>query len=339
MERLISISVFFSTLVFLYGLYPIAPALGLVDRSAAAVRYQKSIPLIGGVAIFLGYFFPIFWLREKIFSENFVYIALLPIILGLLDDRFSVSVRSRLVVQGLMGSLMAMNGIQIRTLGDLFGWGDIHLGFFAWPITMLGVMGGVNALNMIDGLDGLATTITLIAFSSLCFLAYKSGFPERAADLFYFIPALIAFLWMNLSVFPFSTKKSFLGNSGSLFLGYILVWFLIDFSQGERAMMRPIIALWIFSLPLFDMVCVGFSRIARGVSPCHGDSRHIHHLLLKMGWKPLKVLCFLGGVSSIISATGVFGVLMNISDQCMVIGIVFVFLCYIFYREYLLKKY
>ena len=96
----------------------------------------------------------------------------------------------------------------------------------------------------------------------------------------------------------------FMGNSGSMMLGFILAWFLVNLSQGEQPVFPPIVAVWIVGLPLMDTVYLMTRRACKGKNPCHGDRQHLHHILLALGLSDARVTLLLAAVSTLLGAFG-----------------------------------
>jgi UDP-GlcNAc:undecaprenyl-phosphate GlcNAc-1-phosphate transferase len=199
-------------------------------------------------------------------------------------------------------------------LGDLFGLGEVELGGWAVPFTLFGAVGVINAFNMLDGLDGLAGGVALVAVGWLIVLCLTAPTLLQQGDisaLLALVAAVAGFLAFNLR-HPWQARaRVFMGDAGSTMLGFVLSWFMVHLSQGDRAAMAPMTAVWILALPLMDTIAVMFRRIRAGRSPFAADRQHLHHLLLGYGLSEGQVTIWLLGGAFV---TGGLGVLANELD-------------------------
>lgn len=228
-------------------------------------------------------------------SNFFAYLILL-LVTGVFDDSMGLSVTSRIIVQLLVAIAVCVADDHLITYaGNLFGLGDIGAGAFSFPLTVLAIVTAVNAFNMIDGIDGLAASLALITFSSLSFIFYSKGMDGSLIISLAFCGALIPFLLANFPVKPFKVKI-FLGDAGTLMIGFAIVWLLIDGSQPENRALpepkafMPVTALWIIGLPLYDLMAVSIKRMSKRKSPMQAGRDHIHHVLLESGCSAKKTL-------------------------------------------------
>lgn len=285
----------------LYALRPVADRLGLVDLpDHDRKQHQGRVPLIGGIAVFIGITSTLL-IPEVDNPEHFhIYISVL-FIMGVWDDLKSLSVRSRIMVQFVVALFVCLLDNHLLTyLGDIFGFGQIGTNIFAIPLTVLAIVTAINAFNMIDGIDGLAASIAIVSFASLGVIFYEKELWLSFQVCVGFVAALIPFLLCNLEIWPFK-RKAFLGDAGSIVIGFAIVWLLIDGSQPEdRAFPEikafyPVTAMWIVGLPLFDLMSVCIRRMKSGLSPVSGDRNHIHHVILDHGisHKNCLIICVL----------------------------------------------
>jgi len=168
-------------------------------------------------------------------------------------------------------------------------------------------VGVVNSLNMMDGLDGLGGSVSFVAFAWYAAVAEASGLDVQFKTALIFCGAIAGFLLFNLR-FPWQKHtRVFLGDAGSLMIGFALGWFAIDLTQGPGRTFPPIAALWVLVLPLADCVSLMTRRITAGRSPFVADSHHIHHYLLARGYSHGQTLAILVGLSVLFGAVGFFG--------------------------------
>lgn len=306
-------------LVLIVLLTPLAIRLGLEDRPSQRKIHDGHIPLLGGIVIFLcvaGLVIALPWHPLDEPTAVFLASGALLVVVGALDDRFSLDVRLRIVIETLAATIMVFGaGLWISNLGNLVGLGQIHMPIWlGYPFTLVAVFGILNAMNMIDGMDGLAGGISLIALVILLGLVPPDAQLQGLAPLL--LGGLLAFLLCNLQILPFM-PKIFLGDAGSKLIGLALVWFLIVAAKNpnlEEGGLAPASALYLVGLPLFDMVATTIRRGRRGVSPFQPDRTHIHHILQGLGWPKRAVILAVLGLALAINLLGVAFSLASLPD-------------------------
>jgi len=229
------------------------------------------------------------------------------------DDIKQLGVWVRILIQAIACVIMIKGaGIYIESLGDLFGTGVIHLGQWGIPFTVISVIGLVNAVNMSDGIDGLTGSLALVAILGVFVFESISGNYRMFDFLLIMVAALIPYLLTNLSII--SDRKIFLGDAGSMFIGFILSWVLIELSQGDgsgtRQAIQPINMLWCVALPVIDTVVVIIKRLRAGRSPFHPDRSHVHHMLENLGLNTRQSLAVLIMIALVLMAIGALAQLL-----------------------------
>lgn len=292
-------------------LTPVADWLGLVDKPCARKQHDGHIPLVGGVSVFIGVLLAsTLWLPESREFNLYLIASAIMVFIGALDDRHNLSVRSRLVGQMLVASIMILGaGIYIKDLGNLFGYGNVHIGLFGIPFTYLAVLGAINAYNMIDGIDGLVGTLAIITLGFLATLFLLADANSHAGYLSLIVAvAIIPFLAFNLLGKPQGSRlrKIFMGDAGSMFVGFTVVWLLAEGSQGDAPAFEPVLALWVIAIPLMDMAAVMIRRWRKGQSPFKADRDHLHHIFLRAGFSAKQSLIVIALMAIIIGAAGAY---------------------------------
>jgi UDP-GlcNAc:undecaprenyl-phosphate GlcNAc-1-phosphate transferase len=299
------------------ALIPLARKTGLVDHPGRRKVHEMVTPLAGGPAIFIVLMAALtWWLVEDRFVQALMLGGTLMFLVGLVDDRHRLSPITRFVVQVVACLVMVVwADIQLDDFGRLFTNYVLEIGPLAVPITIFAAMGVINAFNMIDGMDGLAGGIFLAAAAGMALLAGLAGQPVMHWLILLSMAAVIGFLLLNAR-FPWNRKaRIFLGDSGSMLLGFILAWCFIalgnDINEtGERAFM-PITAVWLLAVPLLDTTTQMWRRWRAGKSPLNADQFHLHHAFLRAGysvgetWFNLMLMALvLGGVGVLFEITG-----------------------------------
>ncbi|MCF7993495.1 MAG: undecaprenyl-phosphate alpha-N-acetylglucosaminyl 1-phosphate transferase [Chromatiaceae bacterium] len=340
-----SILAFLVAAVTLKIVFPLAPKIGLVDHPGERRKVHRgAVPPIGGIAIFAGLLAASLTLDH--WNSTLVFGlagAAVLVIVGALDDRFALGHRLRFGAQIAAALLLVIGAeAQLHNLGNLLGFGDIHLGFLAIPFTVFAMVGIINAFNMIDGIDGLAASLALIAMLSTLALL-----PETGALTFLFpvvMAATVPFLMCNLEACCCKGRKVFLGDAGSMLLGYMVVWGLITASQGSPAAdggaalagsgtLDPVVALWLIALPLMDTFSVMGHRMLSGNSPFAADKGHLHHLLARIygSTRTALLLMLVGAVA--LASIGLAAQLLHMPEPLMFYGALGIFGVFVIFRR------
>lgn len=335
MLNVLSLSVAFAiTVLTIILLKPLSIRLGLVDEPGGRKDHQGHVPLIGGIAISVGLGFGLLTLNISLSDyRSFIAISILLIITGLLDDFHELAPRSRLLVQLVVGLLMCFWGkLVLLHVGNLFNFGDIHLGYFAIPLTVIAVIGVINAFNMTDGLDGLAGSLALIEFIFMLWLAIHINASDEIQILQLLIATVIAFLLFN---FPFPGRKQakvFMGDAGSMLLGFCLVWFALKLSQGSdtSTLVSPVTFLWLTAVPILDIGSVIWRRLSHKRSPFSADRGHWHHYLQAKGYSSFKAVLAISFFAIVSSFVGIAGEYWHAPESVMFASFLIVFFAYLF---------
>ncbi|MCB0665659.1 MAG: undecaprenyl/decaprenyl-phosphate alpha-N-acetylglucosaminyl 1-phosphate transferase [Saprospiraceae bacterium] len=261
--------------------------INLVDKPNARKKHQGEIPVVGGIAVFtaglLSISLSLAGTWNHVLSNPMIVGATILLILGAIDDRIEIKATIKLMIQVLVAGLIVWQGTIIESLHGLFGIHDLP-GWVASLLTVLVIVGTINAFNLIDGIDGLAGGLFIIVLMSFGALALWLEIPSLAIPFFAFGSALIAFLRQNLS-----KEKIFLGDGGSLSLGFIIVSGGIQLFNASNSVdvvsdsFSERLVLGLLLLPVLDSFRVYFERIMIGNSPFKADRRHIHHLFVNLG--------------------------------------------------------
>lgn len=286
----------------------LAPQLGLLDLPDARKQHDGQVPLIGGPAMYVAIASASILLNFHFSVLIFLALGLVLIVLGIVDDRYDIPPVWRLVVQALVAAVMVyVGGVQISQIGDLFGAGPVVMtGTASVLFTIVCTIGVINAVNMIDGVDGLAGSVLLMSFTGMTWLALSGGNVLGAEMLTIFGGAILGFLCFNARVFV-SRARIFMGDSGSMLMGFILAWFFISLTQGEQPAMSAVTAGWLFGLPLVDTVSVMVRRLLDGKSPFHAGRDHLHHRLLDSGLSVNATVLIMSAIHGVMVLVGVYG--------------------------------
>lgn len=311
-------------------LRPLSLQLHLVDLPNQRKHHVGAIPLIGGISVFVGVLLStLLTLPQEPVLLVLLCCGMGIVLLGAVDDACDISPWLRLGVQALLILLICKTtGVTLHNLGDIVGLGPISVRWIDLVMTVIGICGAINAYNMMDGIDGLAGCMALISFLGLAILFHDS-MPLMADLCQIFIIALLPYLIVNLGLCR-SVRKIFLGDAGSMLLGFTIGYLVLYGSQhtSTEVAFRPVTALWIVGLPLMDLVGIMFRRLRKGQSPLKADRNHLHHILLHAGFTPRESLLLMGIFGSLLMTVGVLGETYSVSESVMLLLFLITFVFY-----------
>lgn len=309
---------------------PVAIEVGLVDKPTERKQHSGHIPLIGGISIFLAVLAAsLLWLPNTLELRMYLIASAMMVFIGALDDKFDLRVRVRIIGQIIIASLMIYGvGGYISNLGNLFGFGEVTLGPLGILFTYVAIIVVINAYNMIDGIDGLIGSLSINTFTSVAILFIMSGQTDYLSYPLILATATIPYLMYNLGFLKKGTKKIFMGDAGSMFVGLSVIWLLTMGTQGEQASFRPVTALWICAIPLMDMLAIVVRRYRNGKSPFKPDRDHLHHILQRIGFSSRQTLVIISSIAVVFSCIGLVGEYFNIPEIVMLLGFLATFILY-----------
>jgi UDP-GlcNAc:undecaprenyl-phosphate/decaprenyl-phosphate GlcNAc-1-phosphate transferase len=313
------------TCFLLWLLRPLAVRIGLVDQPGERKCHNGDVALIGGIAIFVGLVFSVLMIESSIASYRpFFAGAALLIGVGILDDFHELPSWARFAAQIVAGLLMTLwGGVVVTDLGAITGAGNVQLGMWAVPFTVFATIGVINAVNMVDGVDGLGGGIVLISLSLLAWIAYSSGQYTEATILLLLICTVVAFLLFNMRLPGRKHALVFMGDAGSMFLGFVLAWFAVSLSQGGERAMTPVTALWVLALPLIDTVSVIVRRSSSGRPLFEAARDHFHHVLLNGGRSVNETARIMLGMASVAGLVGAASFYAGLPETVLFAGFLF----------------
>jgi UDP-GlcNAc:undecaprenyl-phosphate GlcNAc-1-phosphate transferase len=244
------------------------------------------IPHMGGLGFYLsgliGILISLLWSEyyRDMFTLKYAGIflgATIMLITGIFDDVKGLNARTKFIIQLVAASIVILSGCKIDTIINPFG-NPIDLGILSVPLTVLWLIGVTNAINLLDGLDGLAAGVSAIVLATFAVLAYQQQDWMTYNLCIAFIGAILGFLYFN-----YHPASIFMGDTGSLFLGFFIAALAVkglQRSEGNVALIVPVIVL---SVPIGDTVLAFFRRLNKGQHPFSPDKDHLHHRLLFLG--------------------------------------------------------
>ena len=310
---------FFATLLALSALRPLAVAVELVDKPGGRKTHHGEVPVVGGVAMFVGCIFGIGLLPPSQFlSVSLLSASALVVLVGLLDDRFEISPVARLTAH-LVAAVLVLGtspDLTVTTLGRPFGTSLLEFTQFgSAAFTCLAIVGAINAFNMLDGMDGLAGAMAFNALIALCILSLFTGDAAVSGTALVICGAVSAFLIFNIPAKFNRRFRCFMGDAGSTLLGFMLASLCISASQGTGLKVSPTTTLWLVAIPLYELLWTTMRRVLQGRSPFRPDRAHFHHKLLDAGFGVRGAFFVLISVGVILSAVGVCIHVFNVPDS------------------------
>lgn len=278
---------------FVVTLLTIPPIVNLIkryklyDMPNSRKEHSLPIPTMGGIAIVAGMITALlFWFPFNSEPGQVCFFFSIAALfgLGIMDDLKDLSAKYKFVVQIALASLIALSGIRITSFDGLFGITDLPLAA-QYSFTILAIVGITNAFNLIDGIDGLAGGLAFMSLVTVGLFLTISGDANTALVAFALAGAVFAFLYFN-----FNPAKIFMGDTGSLILGFVIAVLCVRLMQINISAVNPVIVhapmfvLGIVLIPVFDTLRVFALRIWKGGSPFDADKTHIHHLLTTQGF-------------------------------------------------------
>ncbi len=326
--------VFVVAFVISFGCSPlaikIAPRIGAVDIPKDERRmHTKPMPRFGGMAIFIGTTVALIvatWVILPMFEQQFsikypdAYMFDQPVskmpgvivggvliyILGVIDDLRGMPAKVKFLGQVGVACVCYFMGVRIHFITNHFGLLGLEnshsyfYGLFCFVITVLWIVGITNTVNLIDGLDGLAAGVAAIASICLAYTAYIHGSYLAALAMLALVGATLGFLPFN-----FHPAKIFMGDGGSLFLGYILGTLSIVGPMKSATIMATIVPVLVLGLPIFDTGFAILRRLANHRPIMEADKGHLHHRLMAAGLGQRRTVLTLYGISGIMGIAAV----------------------------------
>ena len=273
---------------------------GYVDKPNSRKVHTKPIVRVGGIAIFLGNLIALLlvWTAGG-FGElkptpefeiwGVTVGGLLFFLIGLLDDVFTLSSGSRLLMQTIVAIMAWGMGVQIESFTlPLSDPVPVSLGWLSLPITWLWLVGMANAINFMDGLDGLAAGVSGIAAVFMLALSLSVDKPSAALLAAALVGSALSFLRYN-----FNPAKIFMGDGGAYFLGFTLAGIGVIGLVKTVTTAAVVMPFLILAVPIIDTSTVVFDRLRRGKSPFAADKNHLHHRLLDAGLSQRRIVLFI----------------------------------------------
>lgn len=269
--------------------------------------HKKPIPVGGGIAMVISVsILMLFFLPINKGLVLTIIASLIIAISGLYDDKKGLSPKLKFIFQILAAVILIIAGMKIEFVTNPFDSNDalLILNMLSIPVTIFWVCGITNTINLIDGLDGLASGVSMICAISMFFITYNMGRYDVSL-----VCALVAGACLGFLPFNFNPAKIFMGDTGALYLGFMLSYISISGFLKQAAILMIFVPVLILGVPVFDTAFAMVRRKLSGKSMVEADKGHLHHRLLKMGLNQRQTVVILYSISAI------FGLLANLISK------------------------
>lgn len=275
-----------------------ATACRCLDLPGERRLHDKATPRWGGIAFFVGVLPLLFMENMRGTLTPFIVASFILVAMGMLDDLASLGWKTKFSVMATAATIVIFGGdITIHHIGVYGSLGRMDLGLLSIPFTYISIIGITNAINLLDGLDGLAGGVSLLGFLFMGIAALLAGNLEIAVICFAYVGALGAFLLYN-----FPRARIFMGDTGSLFLGFSLSVMAVLLTQDATSSVDAMFPVLVLLIPIFDTLRVLLVRLLNGKNPFKADNLHLHYLMTRKNMSAVNVTLLFW------SATAVFGV-------------------------------
>lgn len=294
----------------------IANHIGAMDIPNKRKVHTKPIPRLGGLGIFFGFLLGYMLFGQHTITMNSILIGSFILILtGIFDDIKPLKASHKFIGQLIAALIVILYGEILIKDVNIFGL-YINFKIFAYPITLLFILGCVNCLNLIDGLDGLAGGISAIFFITISIIAYVKGISTLA----FIITLIMLGSTLGFLVHNFHPAKIFMGDTGSMFLGFIIAVITI---LGFKSVLASsiFIPMFILIVPILDTFCAIIRRKLKGESISTPDKKHFHHQLLKRDCSQVQTVLIIYLITALFSAASIIFSLINIKYGIITYGI------------------
>lgn len=310
--------IFGAALAFALGATPVARRvagrLGVVDQPSARKLHVTPIPLLGGAAIYLAVILAVAMFGDRFYITQTIGIlvgATLISFLGIWDDRFALRPLPKLLAQALVASIVIVSGVRVQLFAN---------DAFDFAVTLVWLLFITNAVNYLDNMDGLCGGISAIAAGYFVLLAVQSGQYLVGALAAALLGATLGFL-----VYNFNPASIFMGDGGSLFLGFILAVVGIKLRFPSNVpLVTWMVPLLVLAVPIMDTTLVSLSRLRRGISPLTPGKDHISHRLVRVGWSQREAVLALWVVACASGSIALFVTHADVLAAYTVAGVVVV---------------
>lgn len=275
--------------------------MGAVDRPDQRKVHTKIMPRLGGLGIYVAFVLAV--VCSMPLTKDIIGMLLggtFIVLVGILDDKYQLPAKVKLLGQILAACVLVAFDIRIEWLNNPFGDGYLYLEYLSIPFTIFWVISFTNVVNLIDGLDGLAAGVSGIASITVIVVAVHQGFYSVAVITAALAGAILGFIHYN-----FNPATIFMGDTGSMFIGYMLAAISIFGAVKSAATIALVVPAIALGLPIMDTAFAILRRYSNGRPIFQPDKGHLHHRLLAMGMSQRQAVLLMYGISVVLSVAAI----------------------------------
>lgn len=297
---------------------------GAVDKPDARKVHTSLMPRMGGLAIYIS-FTVVVLLSQEITQQMVGLLAggTILVIVGIVDDIKDLPAKVKLVFQIIAACIVVAFGVRVEFLTNIIFGNMLHLNVLSIPVTIIWIVGITNAVNLIDGLDGLAAGTSIIAAITMAIVGFASHQYFMASLAMVLAGATAGFLRYN-----FHPASIFMGDTGSMFLGYNLSVMAIMGVAKSFTFLSLVTPLLVLAIPIFDTAFAIIRRKMNHKPIFKPDKEHLHHRLLSYGFNHRDTVLIIYTVSAILAACGLIMTYLNSTQGVFFLAIIMIVILY-----------
>ena len=312
------------SLLLVPGVAKLAIRIGAVDKPNARKVHTKIMPRMGGLAIYVSFFVVLFLSQSM--TQQLLGLFLggtVLVIVGIIDDMKDIPAKVKLCGQIVAACIVVAFGVRVDFMTNIFHGDTFFLSVFSIPVTIIWIVSIINAVNLIDGLDGLAAGISIIAAITMAIVGYASGQAAMASMAMILIGATLGFLRYN-----FHPAKIFMGDTGSMFLGYNLAVFAVLGVAKSFTLLSLVTPILVLAIPILDTLFAIIRRKMNHKPIFKPDKHHLHHCLLNYGFSHRDTVLIIYAVSAILALCGLIMTYLNSTQGICLLAVISVVIIY-----------
>ncbi len=312
------------SLLLVPGVAKLAIRIGAVDKPNARKVHTKIMPRMGGLAIYVSFFVVLFLSQSM--TQQLLGLFLggtVLVIVGIIDDMKDIPAKVKLCGQIVAACIVVAFGVRVDFMTNIFHGDTFFLSVFSIPVTIIWIVSIINAVNLIDGLDGLAAGISIIAAITMAIVGYASGQAAMASMAMILIGATLGFLRYN-----FHPAKIFMGDTGSMFLGYSLAVFAVLGVAKSFTLLSLVTPILVLAIPILDTLFAIIRRKMNHKPIFKPDKHHLHHCLLNYGFSHRDTVLIIYAVSAILALCGLIMTYLNSTQGICLLAVISVVIIY-----------
>lgn len=312
----------------------LAPKIGAMDIPKDTRRmHTKAMPRFGGLAIFVGTMVPLVAfagnnaaIKPVIIGGTLIYL------LGVMDDLFALPAKFKFLYQFVVAVMMYEMGLKIRFITNYLAHGHINFGAaLCFFVTVIWIVGITNTINLIDGLDGLAAGTAMISSFCIAYVAYIHG-GINGMMIVCLAMVCVGGACLGLLPYNFYPAKIFMGDGGSLFLGFMMATLSVVGPLKRSTLIAVIVPVLVLGIPIFDTAFAILRRLINHRPIMEADKGHLHHRLMQSGYGMRRAVLMLYGISGIMGMSAVLVSRELYKDALVLMAIACIYL-YVFLTD------